>query len=69
MTKTLSTYFRKQLAVVDVMHSKIEHNCVITGWFQRRGAKHHGQALQTVSRIHRPRPLSKWRVLDLAQPL
>lgn len=64
-----STYFRKQLAVVNIMHSKIKHDCVIAGQLQSCCAKHHGQAFQTISGIYSPRSLSEWRVLDLAQTL
>jgi len=39
--KILITYLRKPLAVVNIVHSKIEHDCVISGRFKRRSAKHH----------------------------
>ena len=40
----LSTHLRKHLAVINIMHSKIKHDRVITCRFKCRGAKHHGQA-------------------------
>ena len=39
--KILITYLRKPLAVVNIVHSEIEHDCVISGRFKRRSAKHH----------------------------
>ena len=39
--KILITYLRKPLAVVNIVHSEIEHDCVISGRFKRRSPKHH----------------------------
>ena len=55
----------KAFAVIDIMHAEVEQYGVVAGWLHGSGFEKNGEAIQSITRIHRSRPAGEGSMLHL----